>query len=768
MSIKPPCTALRAPIRLDFCPPARLHLLATAAAIAACGLPAMVWAQQAEATPPPNPDAVVVTATRSPTALSDAPAAVTLITDKEIERSNASRVGDALGRVPSLYLESPAQGQSHTSSGAGGFSLRGMDTRRSLVVLDGQPLQNANSLSVDWRTVFMDDVARIEVVPGAFSSLFGSSAIGGVVNVISKSPDRREITARLKRGTGDAAGTDGSFYFRDKFAGGLGLAFGVGHQDRDGYVSDFVMRQPASGAAGTPVTGAIATANRQGVPSYLVGDKGASPWRQTNAVLKLAYDVNADHRLTFGATASNFTAGYGPFNTYLTDAAGQPVSSGTLGINGQRVTLSETNFVTSAPLEENSHRLFASYDGRLSQDVNLRADLARIKRESFFPTAGTSANWAGGAGTFSDSPNTGTDATLQVTADLWAGHQFVAGLSFHEDAVERRTYALANWRDAGTSGANTNGYDAKSRTTSAFLQDEITLSPTMTVYAGARLDRWTTRGSYFQTTAPISNTDFPTRSETKISPKLSAVFKPTRDITLRASAGSSFRAPSNLDLYSNSVIASSTSPTGFLTSQSDPNLKPERGTGAETGGEWRVDPRLKLGATLHHTRISNLIYIKNIDLSLNQRVNAGSATVRGLELVAAVQPLSWLTIDASYAYIDSEVTANIADPSSVGKRLTNSPANIGNVSLSALHGPWTGSISLRHSGKAFILANNSDAVQGVPQSKDSYRMIHAKAGYRFNPMWQFNLAVNNLLNTVAYDFYRLPGRNFTLEVVGSF
>lgn len=755
------------PLRGTSPAPTRLHLLA-AASIMACGVPLGAIAQQASPAVLQQLESVVITATRSPTAVSDAPAAVTLISEKEIERTNASRVGDALSRVPSLYLESPAQGQSHTSSGAGGFSLRGMDTKRSLVLLDGQPLQNANSLGLDWRTVFMDDVARIEVVPGAFSSLFGSSAIGGVINVISKTPDRREITARIKRGTGDAAGTDGSFYFRNRFANGIGLAAGIGYQDRDGYVSDYVLRQPVSGAAGTPVTGAIATPNRQGVASYLVGDKGASPWRQANAVLKMSYDINADHRITLGATASNFTAGWGRFNTYLSNAAGDPVSSGTLGINGQRVTLSETNFVTSTPLEENSRRLFATYEGHISQTLSLRADVARIKRESFFTTAGTSATWSGGTGSLSDTPNTGTDATLQFTADLWAGHQIVAGLAFHEDAVERRTYALANWRDAEARGANTNGYDATSRTSSLFLQDEVTLSPVLTLYAGARLDRWQTEGRYFQTTAPATTTEFPSRSQTKVSPKLSAVFKPRGDVTLRASIGSSFRAPSNLDLYSNTVIASSTSPTGFLTSQSDPNLKPETGEGAEVGGEWRVNPQLKLGATVHRTRISNLIYTKNVDLSLNQRVNAGSAVVQGLELVAAIQPLPWLTLDASYAYIDSEITANEADPSSVGKRLTVAPANIGNLSATVLHGPWTGTIGLRHSGKAYTTANNSDVVQGVPQSKDSYQMVHAKLGYQVNSTWQFNLAVNNLLDKVAYDFYRLPGRNFTLEVVGRF
>jgi iron complex outermembrane receptor protein len=116
---------------------------------------------------------MVVSATKTETLLSNAPAAVSVVTEKDMESKNISRLGDALTRVPSLFLGFNATGQTQGASGSGGFSLRGVDTRRTLVLVDGQPLQDANSTSVDWRTVMTDDIERVEVVPGAFSSLYG-------------------------------------------------------------------------------------------------------------------------------------------------------------------------------------------------------------------------------------------------------------------------------------------------------------------------------------------------------------------------------------------------------------------------------------------------------------------------------------------------------------------------------------------------------------------------------------------------------------------
>ncbi len=751
--------------------PKRLALALTFAG--ACSSIAMAQSENIPTTAPDKDRAnsletVVVTATRSAIDVSDAPAAVTVVTSKEIEGKNVSRISDALSKVPSLFLGRSEIGQSNFFEG--GFSLRGMDTRRTLILLDGlQPLQNANSGGVNWLTVFVDDVERVEVVPGAFSSLYGSNAIGGVINVISKRPDKRELTVRLKKGFGDASGEDASVYFRDKLGNRLGITAGLSHKDRDGYVSEFTVRTPVTGAPGTAVTGAIPTTTREGVPAYIVGDRGKGPWRQTNGMVKLSYDLSASDRLYAGMAYADATSGYSQFNTYLTNAAtGAPVSSGTLDINGQRVTLTEAAFVSSAPLNEASKRYFAGYEGLIGKDVKLKVDLTRINRQFSFPTVGAASTWNAGPGSLTDSPNSGLDGTASLSFPLGARHFLVTGMSLHRDTVERRSYALSNWRDPDTRTAVNNGYNGRSTTTSIFAQDEISVTDRLTVYAGGRVDHGETRGDYFQNTAPVTTVAYPSRSQTAFSPKLSGVFKPIDAVTLRASVGQSFRAPSNLDLYSTTVQSSTISPTGILTIQSDPNLKPERGTSWELGGEWRLSEKVKTSATYYETRLSDLIYSKQIDLSLTQRINAGSAQVKGVELGAVAKLAPWLEFSTNVSWIDSEILENAADPLSVGKRLTQVPDKLGYVGLTASQGPWSGTLEARYSGQTYITARNTDTVQGVPGSNDAYTMVNTKAGYQFNKTTRGNLAINNVLDTKVYQFALLPGRNVTVDLVLSF
>ena len=296
-------------------------------------------------------DEVVVTATRTSSSLSDAPAAVTVVNSDSIKAKNVSRLGDALDQVPSLYLRGGALGQSQGTIGTSGMSLRGVDQNKTLILLDGQPIQDASSGKVNWRIPFVEDIARVEVVPGAFSSLYGSNAIGGVINIITKQPDKREFTAKVKKGWGDASGEDASIYFRDKMDNGLGFAGGLGFQNRDSYVNDFVVKTsacppaPAPCAPLTPVTGAKAITTREGVPAYLVGDLGATPWKASNATAKLSYYLNARDKIFSGINYQETKQSYSQFNTYLRNAAtGAPVSSGMLDINGQPVILSNYDF----------------------------------------------------------------------------------------------------------------------------------------------------------------------------------------------------------------------------------------------------------------------------------------------------------------------------------------------------------------------------------------------------------------------------------------
>ena len=720
---------------------------------------------------------VVVTATRTSASLSDAPAAVTVVNARDIETKNASRLGDVLDQVPSLYLRGGALGQSQGTIGTSGMSLRGVDQNKILILLDGQPIQDASSGKVNWRIPFVEDIARVEVVPGAFSSLYGSNAIGGVINIITKQPDKREFTAKIKKGWGDASGEDASIYFRDKMDNGLGFVGGLGYQNRDSYVNDFVVKTsacpppPAPCTPRTPVTGAQAITTREGVPAYLVGDLGATPWRTTNATAKLSYDLNARDKIFAGINHEETKQRYSQFNTYLRDAAsGAPVSSGLLDINGQPVALSNYDFplFSFLPLHEAATRYFTGYDATVGNDYLLKIDLAKITRAYSFTQASPAATWDSGAGSLSDTPNSGIDGTAQLTFPAGYRQVLVTGLAIHRDSVNQQIHALSNWRDPDSRTVVNSGYNGNSTTTSAFVQDEISVMDELKVYLGGRLDKWETRGDNFSVIAPIGSTNYPTRSASAFSPKASAVYNHSETVTLRMSFGKSFRAPANQDLYTSSTSRGRTT-TG------DPNLQPERGTTWEMGGEFRLMENTRVTATYYDTRLSNLIYVKQIlpdpappALKQSIRINAAKAKVRGIELGVAAKLAEGLELDANYAYIDSEMLENVSDPLSVGKRLTDSPKNIAGIGLTAQQGAWSGSLSARYVSHIFWTAQNTDVVEGVPGSYDGHTMVNAKLGYEFSKGMKGAVAINNLLNKEIYSYFLLPHRNVTAEMGFSF
>jgi iron complex outermembrane receptor protein len=674
--------------------------------------------------------------------------------------------------VPSLYLQNGAFGPSQGTSGTSGMSLRGIDQSRTLILLDGQPIQDASSGKVNWRIPFVADIERIEVVPGAFSSLYGSNAIGGVINIITKQPDTREVSVNLQKGWNDLSGEDGSVYFRDTLESGLGIVAGAGYQDRDSFVNDFVVKTPTGLAPpGTlPVTGWEGITTREGVPAYLVGDKGTTPWTSAHGTLKLSYKPDARDRVYGGVSYQETEQDYTPFNTYLRDAEGNPVSSGSVDTNGELVRLSIFDFVNNSPLYESATRYFVGYEGTVAEDKLLKVDLASIDREYYFTfvnPADPAATLDSGLGTLTDTPNSGLDGTIQLSFPAGEKHFWVTGLALHRDEANQKTYTLANWREPDTRTSLNNEFNGTSTTTSLFAQDEITLTDTLKAYLGGRWDYWETKGDVFNSDTRLPTSIFPSRSDSAFSPKASAVYRPVEAATLRASFGRSFRAPANLDLYA----------TAFSRNRityNNPDLEPETGTTWEVGGEWRFTPSTRAGLTFYETRLKNLIYLDQVEelspdgLLQSFRINAGKAQIRGVEVTARTRLAKWLELDANYAWIDSEILENTADPDSVGKRLTNSPEHIAGIGLTAQQGPWTGTLEARYVSHVYATAANTDVVEGVPGSYDAHTLVNAKAGHAFSKTTKASLGIHNLLDEEAYSFFLLPGRSAVAELDFSF
>jgi iron complex outermembrane receptor protein len=742
--------------------PNQLHCIALAAAIA-CTAPAVMAQSVTEkpvgVTAGVLPPVLVVGATKKSIDVSDAPAAVSVIERRDLDQRNITRPADALKTVPSLYTGSQADGQVNRSSGGtGAVTLRGIPGARTLVLLDGQSVLGANSGSINWRLVNVDELERIEVIPGSFSSLYGSGAVGGVIDMVTKKPDRDEFVARWKHGFGDAAGDDTSVFFRQHFNNGLGIMASASRIRRDDYRSDAVVVSPVAGAGGTSVTGAVPTTTVTGLPAYVVGYKGASPWQQDNASVKLTYDLDARSRLYAGYMRSDFSESRLPYESWLRNASGNGVTSGTLGINGQKVTLLESAFVNTQSAQA-TQRYFAGYDGMWGSETQLKVNLARIADEPSARVVTSSSAVANGPGRQSLTPTEVSDAQVQISRPLGERKFLVSGIALQTAQVSQRHWGLSNWNDASSRTGLNEGYDGQSRTLALFGQFEWQPIDPLTLYLGGRWDDWRTSGSYFRTTpAPAINAVYAERNESAFSPKVSAVYKPVENLTLRTSLGQSFLAPGNLDLYARSFHG----PNVFL---NDPTLKPERGTSWEIGGEMQVSPQAKAGVTYFDSKLTDMIILKQLSQFTRQYVNIGEAKVRGVELTGKVQVTPAVRLDANYSWIDASTVRNDADLPSVGKRITAVPDALAYLGLSANSGAWTGTFDLRYTGKVFGNTDNSDTAQNVRGAYDAYVWANARIGYQFTRNVQLQLSVNNLTDRQVYQSIRLPSRTWSTELV---
>ena len=145
-----------------------------------------------EATPEIVSEEVVVTATRGKSSWKDAPVMVTVISKEELENSAATTVDDYLRLVPGITVK-----RQHMSECGPGreMTLRGVpDQRRTLVLVDGVPMNDGFGGSVNWSLIPKETVERIEIVRGPMSALYGSGAMGGVINIITKMPAKQNET----------------------------------------------------------------------------------------------------------------------------------------------------------------------------------------------------------------------------------------------------------------------------------------------------------------------------------------------------------------------------------------------------------------------------------------------------------------------------------------------------------------------------------------------------------------------------------------------
>lgn len=144
-------------------------------------------------------DKIIVGATKTPHTLGDVPVAADVVTREELQERNVRTVQEALENVTGMAVEAVA---SMYNERGGLVSMQGLEPRHTLILIDGQRLQGGHQNAIDMQQISIEMIERIEIVKGPASALYGSEAMGGVINIVTRdAPKKPEFSGSLGIGT---------------------------------------------------------------------------------------------------------------------------------------------------------------------------------------------------------------------------------------------------------------------------------------------------------------------------------------------------------------------------------------------------------------------------------------------------------------------------------------------------------------------------------------------------------------------------------------
>lgn len=752
---------------------------ASATAFLACMLPIAAQAQTAPTRPQ---DDILVTAERQTQEIDRAPNSRAAITaDTIAETINALTTEQALKYLPSLVIRQRHIGDTQAplatrTSGLG-------SSARSLIYADGALLSaligNNNTIaSPRWSLVSPQEIARIDVLYGPFSAAYPGNAIGAVVNITTRLPDRLEgtITAGTNVQQFDQYATQATLpayqtggTIGDRF-GPLALFAGIDHVASDAQPLLYVTAvQPMAGSsAGTPVTGSFADTNRLNVPIRVLGASGIEHQVQDHIKLKAALDVTHAIRLTYvGGLFLNDTQAHA--DSYLTNVAtGLPAFAGSFNINGKAYTVAPSAFsggVYDYRERHWSHALSATGAGaRFDWQVigtlyDFAHDVQRI------PTTALPAAQAGGAGTITRLDGTGwstLDAKGAWRSDDASTNTLSFGAHYDRFTLASNRYATTDWLH-GTEGALNLASRGRTRTVALWAQDAWRLLSSLTLTVGGRYEWWRAYDGVNVSTVPAISVVQPKLTKNAFSPKASLAWVFAPQWTVRGSFGEAYRFPTLGELYQ--IV---TTPVPAVP---DPDLRPERALSEELALERHDDrgtARLSLfNESIRDALISQTGLLPVTPAQIGTFVqNVDRTRARGIEFAAdRTDLLPRFDLSGSVTYADATTRADLTFPAAVGRQLPSVPKW-----KATLVGTWRPSdaVSLtaagRYASRMYGTLDNSDVVGNTYQGFYRYLVVDLRAQFKVGRHYVLGLGVDNVGNDRYFLFHPFPQRSVQADL----
>ncbi|RZJ06616.1 MAG: TonB-dependent receptor [Rubrivivax sp.] len=540
-------------------------------------------------------------ATGASQSLRRAPAVATVITAQDISMMGATDIDQVLATVPGIHVGRNNQGYNPL------YIVRGIYSEfnaQTLVLYNGVPMTTMfiGNRGTIWAGMPVANIARIEVIRGPGSALYGADAYAGVINIVTKGPaDLEGLELGMRAG---------SFASRDawlQYGGALG-PLAVAAYLRAGRTDGFKETVQADAQTGLDALfgtqaslapGPVNTGN-DSVDAHVEGNYG-------NLRMRAGYTLR-----------DNVGTGAGA------GGALDPVGKGRNQRWSASMSLSELEL---AP------QLRLNLTGSYFQFVN-----EFTKPLQVFPPGAFGGSFPQG---MFGAPNTWEKQT-RVAAVLgysgWAGHQLRLGVG-HDDLDMYRTQEFKNFTviDSGPAkglplplpGGQLVEFPVdKSFTTPqrrrvryAYVQDEWSVAPDWTLTAGVRSDNYSDFG---RTT----------------NPRVALVWDASLDVTAKLLIGRAFRAPSFSEEYSinNPVI------------RGNPLLKPERISTVEAAFSWQLSAQTHLQANAFRYTMTDIIRASSIGGGTSEYTNLGRQRGHGVELELMIDVARNLRVASHYAY----------------------------------------------------------------------------------------------------------------------
>lgn len=613
---------------------------------------------------------VVVTGTRTQHFVKDVPVRTEVLTSQAIRNKNAQNLYQALEGVPGIRVEQQCQFCNFSV-----VRMQGLGAEHTQVLMDGEPVYSGLAGVYGLQQMGTNDVDRLEIVKGAGSALYGSSAVAGAINVISKEPTfEPQLMADIQMGNWGYKNYNASASTRWN---NIGLSIFAQRTEED-----------AVDATGEGAT-RDSVKRRDGI-----SDRVSS--KLTNLGFGLHFYspfAKNDHLVVRGKVMEEHRAG----GTMTGDLYLNPYSAGTEDIATNRLTADATyRLPIGAHSELNAstayvhHRRSATNDTFLSDYIDSH-DGQAPDVQSMRP--------------YIARENTVTPS-VSFTTKL-DNHTLVAGVQGYFTRLrETGLYCVSDATDPHYGTAYTSISKKTASEYGFFVQDEWAILPGFTAVPGVRMDIHRSDEEY-ASSEQVFDGAFPKTSfrATTVSPRLAVKYEVMPSLVLRANVGTGFRAPYG---FSEDLHLCSGSPRVWKS----PELRGERAVSFNLSADY-YGHDLQLSANLFRTNLQDKIEFAPADESVRklgytyQWENVDDAYVQGLELTAKWNParnlktgLSWTFNQGRYQH----VRADWADTpyAEASKRISRFPNMTGDLNIEFTPGTWTFTLLGSYQGKMYI------------------------------------------------------------------